>query len=148
MRRLALLSVTFAFLLVPAGARADHEPVIVVPTRPGVPIMIHGRDASYAVVEGDWGLARSVHVQPVVTYPWWNSYGKPPPGQYFPRTGHAPGYGRLEIMRNRPPPRPAESYYRDWSTQSPAGPVTEYPPFDPPPVIVAPRTGRGHQPHP
>jgi hypothetical protein len=149
MRRLALLSVTFASLLGPAAARADHEPVIVIPTRPGVPIMIHGRDASYAVVEGDWGLARSIHVQPVVTYGWWDTYGKPPSAHYFPRTGHMPGYGRLEIMRHRPLPPPAESYHRDWSTQSPSsGPVTEYPPFDPPPVIVAPRAGRRPHPHP
>jgi hypothetical protein len=148
MRRLALLSVTFASLLGSVAARADHEPVIVIPTRPGVPIMINGRDASYAVVEGDWGLARSIHVQPVVTYDWWNAYGKPPPAHYFPRADRMPGYGRLEIMRHRPPPPPAESYYRDWSTQSPPGVVTEYPPFDPPSVIVAPRTGRQHRPHP
>ncbi len=41
-----------------ALARADSGPVIVIPSRPGVPVVINGRDASYAVVEGDWGLAR------------------------------------------------------------------------------------------
>ena len=45
-----------AFAIAPA--RADSGPVIVIPSRPGVPIVINGRDASYAVVEGDWGLSR------------------------------------------------------------------------------------------
>jgi hypothetical protein len=148
MRRLALTTAVLAPLLAPAVTRADHEPVIVIPTRPGVPIMINGRDASYAVVEGDWGLAQRIHVQPVVTYGWWDAYGKPPPAHYFPRTGRRPDYGRLELMRNRPLPPPAEGYYRDWTAQSPAGAVTEYPPFDPPPVIVAPRDGRRPHPHP
>ena len=44
--------------LAAAPARADSGPVIVIPSRPGVPVVINGRDASYAVVEGDWGLAR------------------------------------------------------------------------------------------
>ena len=39
-------------------ARADSGPVIVIPSRPGIPVIINGRDASYAVVEGDWGLSR------------------------------------------------------------------------------------------
>src|SRR4051812_19634259 len=46
------------FGLALASARADSGPVIVIPSRPGIPIVINGRDASYAVVEGDWGLAR------------------------------------------------------------------------------------------
>lgn len=145
MRRLAVLALVFGSFFGSASARADHEPVIVIPSRPGVPIMINGRDASYAVVEGDWGLARSIHVQPVVTYGW-DVFAKPPVGHYFPHSGRMPGYGRLEYSRRRPAPVPAESYYRDWSSQSAPGPVTEYPPFDPPPVVVAPR-GR-HAPHP
>ena len=45
--------------LASAPARAEGEgPVIVIPSRPGVPVVINGRDASYAVVEGDWGLSR------------------------------------------------------------------------------------------
>ncbi len=50
-----------------APARADGtEPVIVIPGRPGVPVMMYGRDISWAVVEGDWGLARPGIVAPVV----------------------------------------------------------------------------------
>src|SRR5688572_24399133 len=114
MRRLLVFAV-FHGAFLGAGlqpVRADHEPVIVIPSRPGVPIMLNGRDASYAVVEGDWGLARSIHVQPVITYGWnaWakDTWAKPPVAHYFPRSGEQPGYGRLEIQpppnRLRPPP--------------------------------------------
>src|SRR6266853_2559212 len=41
-----------------ALAGADTEPVIVVPGRPGVPIIIEGQDVRGAVIEGEWGLAR------------------------------------------------------------------------------------------
>lgn len=148
MRRLLVLAVILGAGLLPA--RADHEPVIVIPSVPGVPIMINGRDASYAVVEGDWGLARSVHVQPVVTYGW-DAWVKPPAAHYFPRSGQQPGFGRLEIEPppNRRPPRPAQSFQRNWGAESAPNVVTEYPPFDPPPVILAPRErGRGpYRPH-
>ena len=39
---------------------------IVIPGRPGVPIIINGIDASYAVVEGEWGLGRGEQVQPTI----------------------------------------------------------------------------------
>ena len=35
------------------AALADSSPVLVIPGRAGVPIIINGVDASYAVVEGD-----------------------------------------------------------------------------------------------
>src|SRR5260370_8964638 len=37
---------------------------IVIPGRPGVPIIINGIDASYAVIEGEWGLGRGEQVSP------------------------------------------------------------------------------------
>ena len=40
----------------------SNGPVIAIPGRPGVPVIINGVDASYAVVEGDWGLDKGVHV--------------------------------------------------------------------------------------
>lgn len=123
-------------------AAADSGIAIVIPGRPGVPVMINGRDASYAVVEGDWGLARGVHVQPTV-YGGWDHYLRPEVGHYYPSAGHAPGYGRYEIEppANRPLPRPAESFHRSWSAQSAPTPPTLKPdvPYDPPPVILAPR---------
>ena len=124
---------------------------IVIPGRPGVPIIINGVDASYAVVEGDWGLERGGHVQPTV---YGGRYIDPVPnvGHYYPSAGHAPGYGRLEIEppANRRLPKEAESYYRSWSAQS--TPQLEVPAI-PPPVIVAPQMnydwqhGRHPRPH-
>jgi hypothetical protein len=127
-------------------ALADSGPVIVIPGRPGVPIIINGVDASYSVVEGDWGLGKGLHVQPTV-------YGgrvidpEPYVGHYYPTAGHSPGYGRLEIQppANRKLPQPAESYHQSWSSQSapqPVQPMVEPEiPFYPPPVIAAPQNG-------
>ena len=80
-----------------ARHRADSAPVIVIPSRPGVPLIVNGRDIAYAVLEGDWGLGKSVHVQPTVYPGNWRQTYKPAPGHYYPHTGRMPGYGRLEI---------------------------------------------------
>jgi hypothetical protein len=111
---------------------------IVIPGRPGVPIIINGQDVSYAVLEGDWGLARGIHVQPTV---FGGRYIDPVPrvGHYYPSAGAAPGYGRLEIEppANRKLPQPAESFHQSWSAQSaPPAPQPEVP-FYPPPIIQA-----------
>jgi hypothetical protein len=112
---------------------------IVIPGRAGVPVIINGIDASYAVVEGDWGLAKGVQVQPTV---YGGRYVDPVPnvGHYYPSAGHVPGYGRLEIEppANRRLPQPAESYHQSWSAQSTPQPEV---PLYPPPVIVAPQNG-------
>ena len=125
-----------------APALADSSPVLVIPGRPGVPIIINGIDASYAVVEGDWGLGKGVHVTPTI---YGGRYADPVPnvGHYYPSLGHRPGYGRLEIEppTNRALPRPAESYYQSWSSQSTPQPVQPEVPFNPPPVIIAPQIG-------
>jgi len=34
-------------------AAADNEPVLVIPGRPGVPVMMYGVDVSGAVIEGE-----------------------------------------------------------------------------------------------
>lgn len=123
------------------AALADSGPVIVIPGRPGVPVIINGVDASYAVVEGDWGLGKGLHVQPTV-YGGRVADPEPHVGHYYPSAGHLPGYGRLEIQppTNRVLPQPAESYHKTWSAQStvqqPAQPEV---PLNPPPVIVAPQ---------
>ena len=112
---------------------------IVIPGRPGVPIIINGIDASYAVVEGDRGLSRDMHVQPTV---YGGRYVDPVPkvGHYYPSAGRQPGYGRLEIEppKNRKLPKPAESYHESWSAASPPPAPQEVVPFEPPAVIVAP----------
>jgi len=120
----------------------SNGPVIVIPGRAGVPIIIDGVDASYAVVEGDWGLDKGVHVQPTV-------YGgryvdlESRVGHYYPSAGHMPGYGRFEIEppANRRLPQPAESYHQSWSAQSTPQRAQPEVPFYPPPVIIAPQNG-------
>ena len=121
---------------------------IVIPGRPGVPIIINGIDASYAVVEGEWGLGRGEQVQPTI-------YGgryvdlAPNVGHYYPSAGRVPGYGRLEIEppANRKLPRRAESYHQSWSAQSMQLPAQSEVPYYPPPVIFAPQGGDLGMPH-
>jgi hypothetical protein len=123
-----MLSGFAAFAALPARA-GDEGPVIVIPSRPGVPIVINGRDASYAVVEGDWGLARPGFVgvtviggspiQPNEVYRRRNSY--------VPKYGRAPERGRNEIepAADRALPDPAENFSRSWSTSSDVTPVND-----------------------
>src|SRR5258708_16006900 len=117
----------------PLAAFAGGGFDIVIPGRPGVPIIINGVDASYAVVEGEWGLGRGEQVQPTV-------YGgryfdlAPNVGHYYPSAGQSPGYGRLEI---EPPahPRTTTSYHQSWSAQSMPLPAQAEVPSSPPPAI-------------
>jgi hypothetical protein len=125
-----------------SAALAQTGAVLVVPGMRGVPVMINGRDASWAVVEGDWGLARSIPPNPTIIYrvgP--EALIGPAPSRYYPATGNAPAYGRHEVIppADRSMPKPAESFYREWGTQSDPGPETTYPPFAPPAVVVAPQ---------
>jgi hypothetical protein len=129
--------VTLAFLIGTAGAACaeSNGPVIAVPGRAGVPVIINGVDASYSVVEGDWGLDKGVHYQPTV-------YGGrpveplPPVGHYYPSAGHMPGYGRLEI-ESADKPKPAPSFHQSWTSESKPQ-LPEIPAY-PPPVITAPQ---------
>lgn len=125
-----------------AEAYAQTGPVVVVPARAGIATMINGVDVNGAVIYGDWGLARPGHGEliiegPVAAIDHDDSRG------YYPKTGRRPRVGRVEVV---PPPRarPSTDYRREWSVQSykRVRPVTDYPPFDPPPVILAPR---GHR---
>jgi hypothetical protein len=119
---------------------------IVIPGRAGVPIIINGVDASYSVIEGEFGLGRGYHSQPVV-YGGRVVEAEPNVGHYYPSLGHKPGYGRLEIEppSNRTLPKPAESFHQSWSAQSAPPPKVAPPPQEvpmyPPPVIVAPDNG-------
>lgn len=141
------MRMAFAFALMAsmtASAVADTGPVVVIPSRAGVPIVIDGVDASFAVVEGDWGLGKSVRVQPTI-YGGWPAGVRRPAGHYFPRTGARPGYGRYEINRPRRILPGAESYYRSWGAESPRGYELQNVPSDPPPIIYAPEV-RGRRP--
>jgi hypothetical protein len=125
------------------AAASDHGPVIVVPGRAGVPVMMYGRDVSGAIIEGDWGLYRPGSVAPTVIMPFrpivWGHGG----AHYFPATGRRPRYGRYEV--ETPASRvqqDAESYSRSWSVQSRPGPVTIPTRYDIPPVILDQRFDR------
>src|SRR5436190_10782244 len=137
--RLLFAALFAASLAVPA--RAQTGPAIAIPGKVGVPVTINRVIVDGAVIYGDWGLARPGHGELVIEGPVglaapWDSRG------YYPWTGRAPRLGRYEIEPKGHRPRPT-SFRRDWSAQSDfRAPVTEYPPFDPPPVIMAPRERR------
>ena len=117
---------------------------LVIPGRPGVPIIINGIDVSYAVLEGDFGLGKGVNNQPTVFGGRYVGWEPPNVGHYYPSLGLRPGYGRLEIEppANRRLPQPAESYHQSWSAESAPQPAQQQPeiPFYPPPVIMAPHS--------
>jgi hypothetical protein len=128
-----------------SSALAQREPEIVVPSRPDIPVYINGVDASWGIVEGEFGLDRpNAAVAPTVIYrPYLIPLPYRVPG-FFPADGRRPGYGRLEVAppRNRALPPPAPSFYRSWSSESAPNPVTEYPSYAP--VLIAPRYGHAH----
>lgn len=128
----AALILALAATAAAVPARADSGPVIVIPSRPGIPVMIHGRDASYAVVEGDWGLARPGHMGVTVIGggPPRASSVYAPRNTYHPRYGRAPERGRHEIEppADRALPEPAESFSRSWSTHGPPQPARQVAP--------------------
>lgn len=117
-------------------ARADHQPVIVVPGNWQVPVIVNGIDASYHVVTGDWGLYAPGGVAPRVLGP--AIIVAPIRRGYFPASGRPPRQGRREIQHSRRPRAEPESFYRSWSAKSGFQTETGYPAYDPPPVIRAP----------
>jgi hypothetical protein len=136
--RSAVAAAVLVATTLPAFAQSTGA-VRVIPGRSDMPVPINGLDASYAVVEGDWGLAKGVHNYPVRVM---GGHLYPPPpevGHYYPSSGNIPGYGRLEVdpPDHRKLPREAESYYHSWSAQS--APQPPEPPLTPPPVILAPQ---------
>jgi hypothetical protein len=146
------MRLAYAILLTAVTASpafAQRAPQIVIPGKPGVPVYINGIDASWGIVEGEFGLDRPGEMTPVVIYrPLVVSMPANVPS-YHPKTGNRPGYGRLEIVppADRVLPPPAPTYYRSWSSGSAAGPVTEYAPFPVPAVeINTGRYGRRHKP--
>ena len=67
MRALACVFICVAGLICgSAPAPAADGPVIVIPGKRGVPVIINGFDASYTIVEGDWGLDRPGHMPPSI----------------------------------------------------------------------------------
>ena len=71
---------------------------LVVPGRPGVPIIVNGIDVSYAVLEGDFGLGKGVNNQPTVFGGRYVGWDQPNVGHYYPSLGLRPG---LRAPRDR-----------------------------------------------
>lgn len=138
MRALAIIvAVAAGCAVAPPVIAADGTTVLVVPGRPGVPLMYFGRDISWAVVEGEMGLDRPgnpVTIIPARPPAYWG----PNAGGYFPSAGHPPRSGRLEVEppANRPLPPPAESYHRQWGAELAHTPVTVPAPYETPPVMI------------
>jgi hypothetical protein len=143
-----LIHAALLLAVMTSPALAQREPEIVVPGRADVPVIINGVDASWSVVEGEFGLDRPGAVVPVIVFrPFFAATPyTAAPESYFPKTGKKPGYGRLEIIPppDAPKPPPAPTYYRSWSSQSAPGPVTDYAPYPMPPVVVEPGFGQGN----
>ena len=144
------LGLALAVLMAMTTAALAQGFEIVLPSRPGVPIIVNGIDISYAVLEGDFGLGKGVNNQPTI---YGGRLAEPEPnvGHYYPSLGLKPAYGRLEIEppANRKLPQPGPSYHQSWSAQSAPTPATSPSiqpeiPFYPPPVIMAPRQGDDH----
>jgi hypothetical protein len=134
-----LVGTALVLAITASPAFAQRAPEIVIPGKAGVPVYIDGIDASYGIVEGEFGLDRPGLMAPTVVYrPLLLSYPAAPVPGFFPKNGKRPGYGRLEIIppANRPLPRPAPTYYRSWSSSSGASePVTIMPPNYPMPNV-------------
>jgi hypothetical protein len=132
-----------------AALAADSGPVIVLPGRHGLPVIINGVDVTGAVIEGDWGLYSPQMVDPhIIPGPvfvpprfYRVRYDRGPyiEDGYFPASGHEPGYGRHEIEppADRRLPRRAPSFHRSWSSHSDPVPASVDPPAQP--LIVAPQ---------
>jgi len=71
MRRASLIVLVLSGLIpgCVAGLAADSGPVIVLPGRHGLPVIINGVDVTGAVLEGDWGLYRPHMVGPTIILP-------------------------------------------------------------------------------
>jgi hypothetical protein len=140
MRAVLMIAAACAATLA-APACAQTGPVIAIPGKVGVPVIMNGVIVDGAVIWGDWGLARPTHG---VVVDGLVEFTEPPQDSraYYPKTGRTPRVGRQEIQPKQH--RPTQTNFRrDWSTQSDfSRPVTEYPPYDPPPVILAPRGRR------
>jgi len=53
-----LLHTALWFAVSISPALAQRAPVIVVPGRPDVPVLMYGVDVSWSVIEGEFGLDR------------------------------------------------------------------------------------------
>jgi hypothetical protein len=123
--RIGLVLAVFGVLPV----QATDAPVIVIPGKAGVPVIINGYDASYTVVEGDVGLDRPGHMPATIVSGPLIAPDRRYYGHYFPALGRRPGYGRREIEppANRKLPPPAQNFERFWGIESAPSPANTEP---------------------
>jgi hypothetical protein len=159
MRKASLIVLALSSVILgnSSALAADSGPVIVVPGRPGVPVMINGIDVTGAVLEGDWGLYKPHMVGPTIipvpvfiprpVYRVRYDHVGHVEGGYYPALGRQPGYGRHEIEppADRILPPPAPSFHRSWSSQPEPLPANLDPPPPSPPLIVSPQIFPGGQ---
>jgi len=137
MRRASfVLTLSGALFCSAAALAADSGPVIVLPGRHGLPVIINGVDVTGAVLEGDWGLYSPHMVGPTIILPpgrrYRGTYYQDVQDSYYPAFGREPGYGRHEIEppANRSLPPPAPSFHRSWSSRSEPLPASSDPPVE------------------
>ena len=160
-RHFASVVLGLAVVVAAAESRADSAPALVIPGKRGVAVIINNYNATWAAVEGDWGLYRPGHMAPTVIGGHFIGGAREPlrRNRYYPSSGQTPAQGRLEIEppADRPLPPPAESFSRFWSSSAEPVPAAELPnsnsgmapevtPFNPP-VIVAPQIGPSRHHH-
>src|ERR1700730_7506584 len=110
----SLLAVLLGSFAPAAPACAQTGPVIVIPGKPGVPVVMNGLIVDGAVVYGDWGLAKPNNAGLIIVGPVGYPLPVAPPG-YFPATGQQPRVGRQEVEPPARSRRPVNTnYYRDW----------------------------------
>jgi hypothetical protein len=131
------------FCVPTAHADSDSGTVVVIPGRPDVPVIVnpYGFDASYAIVEGDFGLNKPAQANAHIVVGGPHLVVVPGPRRYyFPHSEQMPGYGREEVQ---PPPgrrvtQPPQSYNRSWDAHSDPLPASTDPPY---PMTIQPYVG-------
>src|SRR5262245_44643920 len=126
MRALRLAVVGVLGVLGVATPSAADVVSVVIPGKRGVPVIIHGLDASWCVVEGELGLDRPGQVTPTIIdcppvlyapvfraprhraghHRGRSGHRTARVGGYFPESGRQPGYGRREVEPPRDRPLP------------------------------------------
>jgi hypothetical protein len=137
----AVMCCGWMFCVAPALADSDSGTVVAIPGRPDVPVIVnpYGFDASYAIIEGDFGLNKPAqnNTQIIVGSPL--SPLVPARRFYFPHADSAPAYGRFEA----PPAggrvtQTPQSYNRSWGAASDPLPASTDPAY---PMTISPFVG-------
>src|SRR3954462_9131983 len=102
--RAALVLTAICIAALAAPAHAQTGPVIAIPGKFGVPVIMNGVIVDGAVIWGDWGLARPTHG---VVVDGLVEFADPPhaPRAYYPKPGRKPRLGRQEVQPTSYRPR-------------------------------------------